>query len=112
MNTYPINEKLLLVSLPEFRELTEQEIDKLHIVKLEYSDHQEMFSLDLFFEYLPDEDRRISLKFEMMGHRSHDHIYRHILYEDYTQELEFFSFKEALMYFDEKNNTNETEHLD
>lgn len=103
MNTYPINEELLLISLPEFRELTEQEIEKIQIVKFEYSEHQEVYSVDLFFEYLPDEDRRISLKFEMMGHRSHDHIYRHILYEDYTQELEFFSFKEALEFFNEKN---------
>lgn len=39
------------------------------------------------------------LKFEMMGNRLDDHVYRHILYEDYTQELEFGSILKALKYF-------------
>ena len=99
MNKYPLNEKYLLASLPEFSELTEQEIEKIHVVKVVYKDHSQMFSFDLFFEYQLAEDRKVNLKFEMMGNRGDDHFYRHILYEDYTRELEFFSFKEVILYF-------------
>lgn len=87
------------MSLPEFSQLTEQEIENIHVVKIVYTDHLNMFSFDLFFEYLLDDDTSVKLKFEMMGNRLDDHVYRHILYEDYTKELEFGSFQKALMYF-------------
>lgn len=103
MNHFPLNEKMILLSLPEFGELTEQDYEKIHVVKLEYKDHLNIFSVDLFFEYLKDEDTRINLKFEMMGNRHDDHVFRHILYEGYTQELEFFSFKDALAFFNRLN---------
>ena len=101
MNKYPINEKLLLISLPGFGQLTEQELENIRVVKVEYNDHLNMFSFDLFFEYLLDDDTSVNLKFEMMGNRLDDHVYRHILYEDYTQELEFGSIQKALKYFKE-----------
>ncbi len=109
MNKYPLNEKLLLVSLPEFSELTEEEVEKIHVVKVVYKDHPQMFSFDLIFEYQLGEDRKVNLKFEMMGNRGDDHFYRHILYEDYTEELEFFSFKEAVLHFNQLNNNNGTQ---
>ena len=100
MNKYPLDERLLFVSLPGFNELSEEEKGRLHVISFEYKNHPEMFSCDLFFQYLDLKGRKISLKFEMTGCREDDHFFRHIIYEDYCEELEFPSFREAVDHFE------------
>jgi hypothetical protein len=100
MNHIPLDERVLLESLPWFRELGDDEKDRIHLIRFEYQDLPVLFSCDLLFEYWTPNDRKILLKFEMMGSREDDHFFRHVIYEDGDFELEFPDFRRAIDYFE------------
>lgn len=101
MNHIPLDERVLLESLPWFRELGDDEKDRIHLIRFEYQDLPVLFSCDLLFEYRNAPDRKIQLKFEMMGSRKEDHFFAHVMYESGDEELEFRGFKEAIEHFNQ-----------
>lgn len=98
MNRIPLDELLLLESLPGFHELKPDEKQRITVLEFEYSDYPCMFSADLTFEYCDELGRKMKLKFEMAGNRSEDHFYRHVMYEETGEEVEFPGFREAIDY--------------
>ena len=96
MNRIPLDELLLLESLPGFRELQPEEKQRISINEFEYSDYPCMFSASLTFEYCDATGRKMKLKFELAGNRSEDHFFRHVMYEETGEEIEFPGFREAI----------------
>lgn len=96
MNRIPLDELLLLESLPGFRELQPEEKQRISINEFEYSDYPCMFSASLTFEYCDEIGRKMKLKFELAGNRSEDHFFRHVMYEETGEEIEFPGFREAI----------------
>ena len=98
MYRIPLDELLLLESLPGFRELKPEEKQRITVFEFEYSDYPCMFSASLTFEYCDEIGRKMKLKFELAGNRSEDHFFRHVMYKETGEEIEFPSFLEALDY--------------
>lgn len=98
MNRTPLDELLLLESLPGFSELTPEEKQRITVKDFEYSDYPYLFSVDLVFEYRDKLGRMMKLKFEMSGNRSENQFFRHVMYEETGEGIEFPGFREALDY--------------
>lgn len=103
MNRIPLDESLLLESLPGFSDLTTDEKERISVVSFEYSDYPCLFSADLDFEYRDENGRKMRLKFEMSGNRSEDHFYQHVMFEETGEEIEFPDFRKAIDFCNQKD---------
>ena len=98
MNLIPINERILLESLLGFNQLLEEEKERLVVKEFNYSDNPHLFTSGLLFVYTNKNKRESKLKFEVAGNRQEDHFYRHVLYLDIDEEIEYPGFREAIDY--------------
>ena len=103
MNLIPLDERLLLESLPGFSDLSTDEKERISVVSFEYSDYPCLFTAGLDFEYQDKSGRKMKLKFEMAGNRSEDHFFRHVMYEETGDELEFPDFRRAIDFCNQKD---------
>ena len=104
MNRLPIDEMYLLNSLFGIRDLSEEEQNRITIIKYEYAPRSDFFTADLTFEYENGCGVKTRLLYELAGKRSEDHFFEHVMYENDNDEIEFSNFKEAIEYCNEKQN--------
>ena len=102
MNRLPLDEMYLLNSLFGIRELSEEEQNRITIIKFEYAPRSDFFTADLTFVYENDCSVKTRLSYELAGKRSEDHFYEHVMYEHYNEEIEFSNFSEAIDYCKKK----------
>jgi len=102
MNRLPIDEKYLLNSLFGIRDLSEEEQNRITIIKYEYAPRSDFFTADLTFVYENDCGVKTRLSYELAGKRSEDHFFEHVMYENDNEEIEFSNFKKAIDYCNQK----------
>lgn len=101
MNKSPINERLLILSLPGFDELTEKEMERIKVTSFEYDDFTALTTAELHFTYADRLDRANALKYELSGNRDANEYYHHVMYEIYTIEKEFLNVRKAIDYLEQ-----------
>ena len=104
MNRLPIDEMYLLNSLFGIRELSEEEQNRITIIKYEYAPRSDFFTADLTFLYENEYGVKTRLSYELAGKRSEDRFFEHVMYEHYNEEIEFSNFREAIDYCNKKQN--------
>lgn len=102
MNRLPIDEMYLLNSLFGIRDLSEEEQNRITIIKFEYAPRSDFFTADLTFVYENDCGVKTRLSYELAGNRSEDHFYEHVMYEENGKEIEFSDFRKAIDYCNKK----------
>ena len=70
MNVKPIDEQMLVKTLPGFDALTEDELHRIQVNSFEYPDFTALTTVSLRFVYLTPANREIELCFELSGNRS------------------------------------------
>ena len=105
MENYPIKERLLFESLPGFEQLSEDEKERIILVKFEYRDHTLFYSCDLTFYY----DRN-QLVFRLLGRHDTGYWFSYIQYL-LIDDLEFPNFREAIDYFKKTKNKHDYESM-
>ena len=104
MNRLPIDEMYLLNSLFGIRDLSEEEQNRITIIKYEYAPRSDFFTAALTIVYANECGVKTRLSYELAGKRSEDHFFEHVMYENDNDEIEFSNFKEAIEYCNEKQN--------
>lgn len=94
----------LLISLFGIRELSEEEQNRITIIKYEYAPRSDFFTADLTFLYENEYGVKTRLSYELAGKRSEDRFFEHVMYEHYNEEIEFSNFREAIDYCNKKQN--------
>ena len=98
MNSYPIKEQLLLESLLGSEELTEDEKERIDIIKFEYRNlpiFSSVVIIDYSIENYPYPQR---LEFHLIGNREMNDWYSYVLYP-IIDDLEFPDLRGAIDYF-------------
>lgn len=98
MNRNPIDEYCLLASLPGFSALSENEKERITVVKYEYEDYPCLMTAGVQFEYKDELGRKMKLTFEMSGNRQEGCFFSHVMYDETGDEVEFPDFRKAIDY--------------
>ena len=106
MDRLPLDEMCLLNSLLGIRELSQDEQNRITIIKFEYAPRSDFFTADLSFVYENECGIKTRLSYELAGKRSEGHLFEHVMYENYNEEIEFLSFKEAIDFCNKKDCSN------
>lgn len=104
MNRLPLDEMNLLNSLFGIRELSEEEQNRITIIKYEYAPRSDFFTADLTIVYENDCGVKTRLSYELAGKRSEEHFFEHVMYEQNEDEIEFPNFREAVDYCNKNQN--------
>ena len=102
METFPIDERFLLPSIPEFDELTPEETARISVDGFEYSNQKILLTVDIAFVYRDEKDRLFNLKYEVSGSRTRGEFYSHVMYENDNIEKEFPNVRAAIDYCEGK----------
>lgn len=102
MNRLPIDEMYLLNSLFGIRDLSEEEQNRITIIKYEYAPRSDFFTADLTFVYENVCGVKTRLTYELAGKRSEEHFFEHVMYEYYNEEIVFSNFRDAIDYCNKK----------
>ena len=98
METFPIDERKLLASIPGFEALTPEEASRISVYGYEYSNPEILLTVDLAFVYRDGKGRAFNLKFEVAGSRQEGEFYSHVMYEETSPEKEFPDLRSAIDY--------------
>ena len=107
METFPIDERKLLASIPGFEDLAPKEAARISVDGFEYWNDKVLLTADLFFVYRNESDRSFKLKLQLAGNRPKDRFFAHVLYEetvgDEWEEKEFPNVRAAIDYCEGKS---------
>ena len=98
METFLIDERKLLASIPGFDALTQEEASRISVGEFGYSNQKILLTVDLVFVYRDEKGRAFNLKFEVAGSRPEGEFYSHVMYEETSPEKEFRDLRSAIDY--------------
>ncbi len=98
MNRMTLDELYLLYSIYSFRELKEEEQNRISITKFEYEPYPEVIMARMKFEYENEHGVKTKLSYALAGKCSEDYYFEHVLYEENGEDIEFPDFRRAIDY--------------
>lgn len=103
MNSFPIKERFLLESLLGSEELTEDEKERIEIIKFEYR-NLPLFGCVAIINYsIKNTPYSKRLEFHLMGNRDSNNWYSYVLYP-IIDDLEFPDLRGAIDYCNKESN--------
>ena len=107
METFPIDERFLLASIPGFEDIAPEETARISVDGFEYWNDKVLLTADLHFVYRDEKDRVFKLTLKLAGNRPRDRFFSHVLYEesieDGWEEKEFPNVRAAIDYCEGKS---------